>query len=312
MDWERDGITRRSALTRGFGGVALVCSFDFDKRARPTRRAHERVRARARRPAPFEPVPARPADPAGGAAGRATEQLEQYVFTMKPGTADILPGLQDADPGLRRAASRGRRSRPRGAARSRSASINQSGRELNVHLHGGVTPTAVRRASARRDPERHRAALQVPERRSARRRSGTTTTRTARRPRRCSPGLAGVLPARRSRRRPTLELPQRRLRRPADDPGPQLQRRRLVPLPARPRPRLPRRHDPGQRRGRAADEGRAAAVPAAVPQRLQRARRTRCRSATAARWSRSAPTAACCPAGQAHRRSRSSRPSAST
>ena len=30
MDWERDGITRRAALTRGFGGIALVCSFDFD------------------------------------------------------------------------------------------------------------------------------------------------------------------------------------------------------------------------------------------------------------------------------------------
>ena len=51
-----------------------------------------------------------------------------------------------------------------------------------------------------------------------------------------------------------------------------VQRRRLVPLPARPRPRLPRRHDPRQRRGRAADEGRAAALPAALPQRLQRAR----------------------------------------
>ena len=28
-------ITRRSALRQGFGGIALVCSFDFDKRTRP-------------------------------------------------------------------------------------------------------------------------------------------------------------------------------------------------------------------------------------------------------------------------------------
>ena len=34
MDYERDGLTRRTALTRGFGGIALVCSFDFDKLAR--------------------------------------------------------------------------------------------------------------------------------------------------------------------------------------------------------------------------------------------------------------------------------------
>ena len=55
MDWERDGITRRSALTRGFGGIALVCSFDFDKRARPTRRA-DVARSRApRQSGPFEP-----------------------------------------------------------------------------------------------------------------------------------------------------------------------------------------------------------------------------------------------------------------
>ncbi len=37
MDYERDGLTRRSALTRGFGGIALVCSFDFD-----TQGSHER------------------------------------------------------------------------------------------------------------------------------------------------------------------------------------------------------------------------------------------------------------------------------
>ena len=39
MDWENDGrgLTRRSALYHSAGAVALVCSFDFDKRARATR-----------------------------------------------------------------------------------------------------------------------------------------------------------------------------------------------------------------------------------------------------------------------------------
>ena len=38
-------ITRRSALRQGFGGIALVCSFDFDKRKPPGPR-DERLLAR--------------------------------------------------------------------------------------------------------------------------------------------------------------------------------------------------------------------------------------------------------------------------
>ena len=54
MNWERDGITRRSALTRGFGGIALVCSFDFDKKARTSgKRTSAYVRSAAS--TPFEP-----------------------------------------------------------------------------------------------------------------------------------------------------------------------------------------------------------------------------------------------------------------
>ena len=30
MDWEHDGITRRSALYYCVGGLALVCSFDLN------------------------------------------------------------------------------------------------------------------------------------------------------------------------------------------------------------------------------------------------------------------------------------------
>ena len=95
MNWESDGITRRSALTRGFGGfssVALVCSFDFDKKARVSgKKTSAYVRSAAS--TPFEPfqrdVPIMPvATPTA-----ATKQLEQYVITMKPGTANILEGL---------------------------------------------------------------------------------------------------------------------------------------------------------------------------------------------------------------------------
>ena len=64
--------------------------------------------------------------------------MQQYVLTMRPGTADILPGLktpilgyEGLYPGPTIKATRGR------AVEIRQ--INQSGRSLNVHLHGGVT-----------------------------------------------------------------------------------------------------------------------------------------------------------------------------
>jgi FtsP/CotA-like multicopper oxidase with cupredoxin domain len=135
-----DGITRRSALTQGFsgvGGLALVCSFDFDKRPRPTgKKTSAFVRSAAS--SPFEPfqrdLPIMPvATPIS-----ATKKLEEYVITMKPGTADILPGLETPIlgynglyPGPTVKATRGRLTHIR--------QLNRSGRELNVHLHGGVT-----------------------------------------------------------------------------------------------------------------------------------------------------------------------------
>jgi FtsP/CotA-like multicopper oxidase with cupredoxin domain len=140
MNWEADGITRRSALTRGFsgvGGLAFVCSFDFDKKARVSgKKTSAYVRSAAS--SPFEPfqrdVPIMPvATPTA-----ATKQLEQYTITMKPGTADILSGLDTPVlgynglyPGPTIKATRGREVQIR--------QINQSGRDLNVHLHGGVT-----------------------------------------------------------------------------------------------------------------------------------------------------------------------------
>ena len=49
-----EDLTRRAALTRGFGGIALVCSFRFDKPARPNgKRTSAIVRSAANMP--FEP-----------------------------------------------------------------------------------------------------------------------------------------------------------------------------------------------------------------------------------------------------------------
>ncbi len=138
MDWERgDGITRRSALGRGFGGIALVCSFDFDQRKRAAK-GQTSAFTRASASGPFEPfqrdlprIPvARPVE--------STNELEKYVVTMKPGTADILPGLETPILGYN-----GTFPGPTfRATRDRTVQVlqrNQSGRELNVHLHGGVT-----------------------------------------------------------------------------------------------------------------------------------------------------------------------------
>ena len=93
MDWERDGITRRvrahARLRRHRPGLLVRL-----RQARAHERQEERVRALGGLGA-VRAVPARPADPAGrDGRSSATKQLEQYVITMKPGTADILPGLR--------------------------------------------------------------------------------------------------------------------------------------------------------------------------------------------------------------------------
>ena len=139
MDWERDGITRRAALTRGFGGIALVCSFDFDKVTRTQRQAR-RPRSRARRrPARSSRSSAtcRSRRSRGRSAPRPTARSSTR-FTMKAGKAEILPGLETPVlgynglfPGPTIRAKRGKPIEVR--------QINESGRELNVHLHGGVT-----------------------------------------------------------------------------------------------------------------------------------------------------------------------------
>ena len=137
MDWERDGMTRRSALYHSAGALALVCSFDFDKRATAAR-GKTSANLRSQLSSPFEPFQRDLPVPAVARPVSATKKLEEYVFTMQPGTADILPGLQTpilgyngSFPGPTIKARRGRE--------VQVLQRNQSGRALNVHLHGGVT-----------------------------------------------------------------------------------------------------------------------------------------------------------------------------
>jgi FtsP/CotA-like multicopper oxidase with cupredoxin domain len=141
MNWERgEGITRRSAMTRGFsgvGGLALVCSFDLDKR-KPLRGRKTSAFVRSSASSVFEPFQRDLPIPPVATPTSATRKLEQYVITMKPGTAHILSGLETPIlgynglyPGPTIKATRGRE--------VQITQINRAGRELNVHLHGGVT-----------------------------------------------------------------------------------------------------------------------------------------------------------------------------
>jgi FtsP/CotA-like multicopper oxidase with cupredoxin domain len=133
-----DGLTRRDALARGFGGVFLVCSFPTDARKRALGRRTS-AGARAAAAAPFEPFQRDlPLPPVARPVSR-TRAKERYVITMKPGTADILPGYKTPILGYD-----GLYPGPTiKATRGRTVEIlqrNASGRSLNVHLHGGITP----------------------------------------------------------------------------------------------------------------------------------------------------------------------------
>ena len=105
-------------------------------------------------------------------------------------------------------------------------------------------------------------------------------------------GLRRHLPARR-RARGRARAAARRVRRAARPGRPRVQQGRLVPLRGERRPRVPRRHDPRQRRRRPADAGRAPDLPAALPQRVQRALLRAAARQRAGRWCRSRATAGC-------------------
>ena len=117
----------------------------------------------------------------------ATKQLEQYVITMKPGKADILPGLETPVLGYN-GLFPGPTIKRHARAPVEVRQINQSGRELNVHLHGGVTEPQFDGHPHDAIPNGDGAAVQVPERRPLG--DALVPRPRARRdaPRRCSPG----------------------------------------------------------------------------------------------------------------------------
>ena len=139
MDWERwergEGITRRAALARGFGGLMLLGSFPLDRRARPLTRTSTAHAAAADLFEPFQvdlPLPpiARPV--------RTTSTRDEYEILVRQAEAEILPGLKTpiigydgVFPGPTFHATRGREVQVR--------QINRSGRSIVVHLHGGIT-----------------------------------------------------------------------------------------------------------------------------------------------------------------------------
>jgi hypothetical protein len=88
-----EDLTRRSALARGFGGVALVCSFKFDKRVRPSgKRTSAIVRSAANMP--FEPFQRDLPLPPVAKPISQTRRLQKYVVTTKPANVEILPGCR--------------------------------------------------------------------------------------------------------------------------------------------------------------------------------------------------------------------------
>ena len=130
-------LTRREALLHGVGGVAFVCS--FDKLVKPNIRPSGKPSPARRSPAasvfePFRsvlPIPPVAQPETGGAVPR-------YEFTMQAGAVEILDGLETPvlgyDGMFPGPSIRARRGDPIEVLQR-----NQSGRDLNVHLHGGIT-----------------------------------------------------------------------------------------------------------------------------------------------------------------------------
>ena len=262
MDYDFDRLTRRAALSRGFGsvaGLAFVCSFNHHELKRVKRSTSAYVRSAASMP--FEPfkvdVPIwKPLKPKVKG-----DDLEQYEITAKPGTAEILKGYDTPIlgydgiyPGPLFHATRGKAVQVK--------FINQAQRDLVTHLHGGVTPHESDGYPSDFFGNGEERVYTYPNVGRASTlwyhdHSHGETARTL------YAGLAGMyilsdpdddalgLPS------GDYDVPLMIADRSFNSDGSLRYRRR-------PRPRLPRRHDPGQRRGRAAHDGRAAAVPASA------------------------------------------------
>jgi spore coat protein A len=139
-DFERifdAAVSRREALWFGAGGIAFLCSFDKTTK-RATRPTGTRSRLKRGGGSPFDPFQAElPIPPT--LEPEVTPDADLYEIAMQPGTAEILPGYDPTPvigynglyPGPTIRAERGRT--------VQVTQTNQADRELNVHLHGGLT-----------------------------------------------------------------------------------------------------------------------------------------------------------------------------
>jgi spore coat protein A, manganese oxidase len=129
-------LTRRAVLHHGVAAIAFVCTVNH--RLRPVPHVHGVARSAQQAPGVFDPFQVDLPVPPVARPISSTPALDRYVITMRPGTANILKGLETPIlgydglfPGPTVHATRGRPVEVR--------QINASGRDLNVHLHGGIT-----------------------------------------------------------------------------------------------------------------------------------------------------------------------------
>lgn len=132
-------MNRREVLWHGVTGAAIICS--FDKLATLGARPSGKPAAARRREVtgPFRPFQRDLPIPRTLTPVSRTRKREYYEVTMREAIAEILPGFQTPIMGYEG-------SYPGPTIRARHGRLtevlhrNATGRELNVHLHGGIQP----------------------------------------------------------------------------------------------------------------------------------------------------------------------------
>ena len=274
-----DAWSRRDVMRNGMGSSALLCTLGASGHAQGRLGRHVRPQAVAGG-LPLPAVPPRPADRARAQPRQARHGRRRLRRGHPRGAGRDPAGLPDADLRLRRALPGPDDPRPQGPDGGRAPA-----QQPVVRLQ---RPPArrLRARRARRQPDgRHRRGqlvrLLLPERPGRgvplvpRPRARPHVADALLRPRR------DLRPRRRARAR--ARPAPGRVRRAAGHRRPLVQQGRLVPVRGERRPRVPRRHDPRQRRGHAADGGASAGSTGCGSSTPPTRAPTSCGSATAAR-----------------------------
>ena len=304
-----DAWSRRDFMRNGFGSLALLCTFGApgtlkgdDGRRPPPRGAPRRSRRSRRSSATCRSRPS---------SRRCSREqgVDVYDVDIREGLAEILPGFETPIYGYDGHLPRADDPRPQGPGGDR-APAQPACRS---------TPTCTCTAATSRP--RTTGTRWTSSRRAARSTTAYPNDQDAaflwyhdhahgRTAQTLYYGLVGTYLLH-DEREAELELPAGRVRRAARARRPRVQQGRLVPLRGERRPRLPRRHDPRQRRGLAADArcsgGSTGCASSTRPTRAP----TSCSSATGRRCCRSPATAACSSGRSRARASRCTRPSGS-